>query len=231
MKEHFLFIDTEASGLPKKWDLPYDAPSNWPYAVQVSWVIYTKDGKKIKEENYYISDNYFKISAGALRIHGLTNNFLQQNGMSRRKVLTRLSEDLQQFQPMIVGHFVELDYHVLGAGYYREGLKNPIPQLPVFCIMLASQHLQQNPFSKFLRLGDLYSLLFKKPLLSQHNAMADAAATADCFFELVKRKEITSFAQPPIVFKQQAKTKKTFTWAIAFLLLFISIILIVLYYG
>ena len=192
MEEYLLFIDTEASGLPKKWHLPYETPNNWPFAVQVSWLIYTKEGEKVKEENHYISNNDFEISPGALRIHGLTPNFLQQNGIPQKEVLAKLSADLEHYRPMVVGHFTELDYHITGAAFFREGLPNPMEHLPAFCIMIASQHLQRNPNSKFLRLGDLYQLLFSKPLLGQHNAMADATATADCFFELVKRKDITS---------------------------------------
>lgn len=231
MKDYLLFIDTEASGLPKKWYLPYTAPGNWPYAVQVSWLIYSKDGKKIKEENHYISNNDFEISASALHIHGLTKDFLQQNGMPRRQLLAILSKDLQEYQPMIVGHFLELDYHIIGADYFREGMVNPMESLPAFCIMIASQHLQQNPHNKYLRLGSLYELLFKQPLLCQHNAMADAAATADCFFELVKRNEIKSFTQPPIVFQKKEKVNNIIGWIIAFLLILLSALLIAFYYG
>jgi DNA polymerase-3 subunit epsilon len=36
-----------------------------------------------------------------------------------------------------------------------------------------------------LRLGELYSTLFNKPLHKQHNAMVDAQATAECFFAML----------------------------------------------
>jgi DNA polymerase-3 subunit epsilon len=231
LKDYLLFIDTEASGLPKKWYLPYTAPGNWPHAVQVSWLIYNKNGEKIKEENHYISNNDFDISPTALSIHGLTKNFLQQNGKPRNQLLDILSKDLQKYQPMIVGHFTELDYHILGAEYYRAGMDNPMKKLSTFCIMIASQHLQQNPHSKFLRLGDLYELLFKQPLLCQHNAMADAAATADCFFELVKKNEVKSFTQPAIVLQQKDKLTNAIGWIIAFLLILFCALLIANYYG
>lgn len=231
MTDYLLFIDTEASGLPKKWHLPYASPGNWPDAVQVSWLIFKKDGEKIKEENLYISNDDFDISASALRIHGLTKAFLQEKGMLRKQVLSMLSSDLKKYHPMVVGHFIELDYHILSAGYSKEGMGNPMENLPVFCIMKASKHLQQNPHSKYLRLGDLYELLFKKPLLHQHNALVDAAATADCFFELVKRNEIKSYSQPAIVFPQAEKISHRFAWVIAILIILLSVLLIAFYYG
>lgn len=231
MNDYLLFIDTEASGLPKKWYLPYDVPGNWPYAVQVSWLIYNREGQKIKAQNHYVSNNDFDISPTALTIHGLTKDFLQQNGIDRRQLLALLSEDIEQYQPLVVGHFMELDYRVIGADYFREGMDNPLEKLSTFCIMKASQHLQQNPQSKFLRLGNLYELLFNQPLLCQHNAMADATATADCYFELVKRNEIKTFAQPPIVFQQKEKITTAIGWIIVFLLILLSVFLIACYYG
>ena len=231
LKDYLLFIDTEATGLPKKWNLPYNSPGNWPDAVQVSWVVYTKEGQKIKEENHYISNNDTAISPEASTIHGLTKSFLQQHGVPRKQVLAVLSKDIQYYQPMVVGHFTELDYHIIGMGYFKEGIDNPMEKLSVFCIMKASQHLQQNPNSKFLRLGQLYELLFKKLLLSQHNAMTDAAATAECFFELVKKNEIRSFTQPSIVFKQNEKLNGSTGWIVTFLLILFSAFLIACYYG
>lgn len=231
MKDYLLFIDTEASGLPKNWCLPYTAPCNWPYAAQISWLIYAKDGKKIKEQNYYVNNNDFEICATALRIHGLTKKFLLQNGIPRHQILNLLAKDLQQYQPMIVGHFIELDYHVIGAECCRAGMDHILLNLPAFCTMIASTHLQQNLSCKYLRLGVLYELLFKQPLLHQHNALVDATATADCFFELVKRNEIKSFVQPPIEFQKKEKISGMFGWVIALLLVLLSALLIIFYYG
>ena len=231
LKDYLLFIDTETTGLPKKWNRHYSVPNNWPYAVQVSWLIYSKDGKKIKEENHFINNDDFEITPAALNIHGFTKIFLQQNGKPRCDVLGKLSLDVQQYQPMVVGHFTALDYHIIGADFYREKLENPLEKLSTFCIMIASQHLQQNPNYKFLRLGNLYELLFKQPLLGQHNALTDATATADCFFELAKRNEIRSFSQPPIVFQQKEKKINSIGWVLVFLIILCSAFLIACFYG
>ena len=231
MKDYLLFIDTEATGLPKKWYLPYNVPGNWPSAVQVSWLLYNKAGEKIKVQNFYISNPDLAVSAGALRIHGLDKTFLQKHGIPRKEVLAILSVDLLQYQPMVVGHFTELDYHIIGADYYREKIANPLENLPAFCIMTASKHLQQNPQSKFLRLGELYELLFKQPLLHQHNAMTDATATADCFFELLKRNEIKSFSQPLIVFQKRQCIVGLSGWVSVILFILLTALLIACYYG
>jgi DNA polymerase III subunit epsilon len=190
VRDYFLFIDTEASALPKKWDEPYSKKGNWPHSVQLSWIIYTKDGKEIKQENHYISDNDFEISNSAKTVHGITREFINGNGISRKEVLALLTTDINKYDPLIIGHFIELDFHLIGADCYRAGIRNPLLDYPTFCTMLATTHLVQNPSKKFLKLCDLYSLLFNASMANHHNALEDARATAKCFFELLKRGEI-----------------------------------------
>lgn len=189
-----MFIDTETSGLPKDWTQPYSNDANWPHAVQVSWIIYTVDGTEIKREDHYIRDNDFEISAEAFKVHGITRQFLNEHGERREYVLNLLCADLEHYEPMVVGHYIELDQHVTGADLYRINKPNPIDNLPQYCTMLGSKQYARNPQADHLRLGQLYSLLFKKPLNGQHNAMTDALATAECFFEMMRNGNITDAA-------------------------------------
>ncbi len=190
MTDNLLFIDTEASGLPKKWKAPYSKVNNWPFSVQVSWLIYHPDGQFIKQENHYINNNDFKITPAALNIHGITPEFLKEHGKPRHEVMQLLAQDIEFYKPLLVGHFMELDLHVISADFFRSGVENPAVNLNSFCTMIATKRMGSNPQHKYLRLGDLYQLLFDKPLLHQHNALNDAAATAECFFELIKKGEI-----------------------------------------
>lgn len=204
MKDYLLFIDTEASGLPKNWNLPYDVAGNWPDCVQISWLIYTKDGQQIKTEDHYIKDNDFKIDESSTKIHGITRAFLNANGHNRNDVLKQLANDLTQYNPLVVGHFMLFDFHILGAGFFRAGIEYPLKRESTFCTMLGSKHLIKNPSVKFLRLGQLYETLFDKKLENQHNAMIDARATASCFFEMLKRGEINE----DIILQQQKQIAK-----------------------
>lgn len=216
-----LFIDTETSGLPKNWEKPYSARDNWPHALQISWLVYTQNGELVKQEDYYISDNDFKISPAAQKIHGLTQEFLVANGLPRQQVMAFLTADLMQYQPMVIGHFLELDYHITGVEYYRTGLQNPVPSLPAFCTMQATTHMVRNPQFKYLRLGQLYEELFHTTLENQHNALTDARATADCFFELLKKGEITDekiSSQSNLLLKATATARQA-TWGMAVIIL------------
>ncbi|GAA4333180.1 hypothetical protein GCM10023149_39780 [Mucilaginibacter gynuensis] len=192
MSDYFLFIDTEASGLPKNWSVPYTAVDNWPHAVQVSWIIYNHDREEIKRQDHYIRNTDFEISESALRVHGITDEYLAQHGKSRSEVMNLLVNDMLRFRPMVIGHFIKLDYYVISADLHRAGIDNPLHTLPVFCTMLASKYLARNPMPRQLRLDELYRVLFYKELEGQHNALVDTEATAECYFELLNRGEITS---------------------------------------
>jgi DNA polymerase-3 subunit epsilon len=190
--KYLLFIDTEASGLPLNWSLPYSYEGNWPQPVQVSWVIYDENRKEIKKENHYIRNDNFNITEAAFAVHHLTTDFLLQHGEKDDEVLKILTKDLETYQPLVVGHFIKLDYYILGAAFFRAGLENPLEHLPVFCTMLASGNLTNNHTGRQLHLGELYTFLFYNELNNQHNALIDAEATAACFFEMQSRGELTS---------------------------------------
>ncbi len=229
MTDNLLFIDTEASGLPKKWNAPYSKVNNWPFSVQISWLVYDCKGKFIKQENHYINNNDFKISPAAQSIHGITHDFLTKHGQPRHQVMELLALDLEKYKPLLIGHFMELDLHVISADFFRSGVENPALNLGTFCTMLATKFLIINPQNKYLRLGDLYQLLFNKPLLHQHNALVDATATAECFFELTERGEIND----DFILKQQ--TQKSYEhpfnrfigWLVVILILLLLLILII----
>lgn len=191
MKKHLLFIDTETTGIPKRWDLPYSETENWPSAVQVSWIIYDENGIEIKRENCYIDVDDLKISAKSFKIHGITKEFLSKNGQTRSFVLEKLSADIQKYQPLIIGHFTEFDIHTLSCDFYRANLENRFQQSHFYCTMLKSKDYNLNPSVIYLRLNQLFEFLFKEKMERSHDAMIDAEMTAKCFFEIRSRGEIS----------------------------------------
>ncbi|WP_347158873.1 3'-5' exonuclease [Pontibacter chitinilyticus] len=194
MKDYVLFIDTETTGIPQDFNSPYANDAAWPHSVQVAWVVYTKYGQQVKAENHYVRNDGFEISEGAEKIHGITSAFLEVHGEDRKFVFELLAADLNKYRPLVVGHFMELDYHMAGVGFYRSGLDNPMASLPTFCTMQASASYLIYTHRRSLRLGELYERLFGKPLEHHHNALADALATAKCFFQLHRRGDISDAA-------------------------------------
>ncbi|GGG49200.1 3'-5' exonuclease [Hymenobacter glacieicola] len=187
MTDYLLFLDTETTGLPTRWDRPHTQENAWPSVAQVGWVVYTAQGEFVKADQAYLQIPAGSMPAAAIAIHGLTPEFLQAQGQPPEPVLRRLLQDLTTYQPRVVGHFLQLDFHVLGAAFARVGLPNPLPSLPQFCTMAATWPPLPGGPARRLRLPELHELLFAEPLLHHHDAYVDAEATARCFFELRRR--------------------------------------------
>lgn len=204
MNDYYLFIDTETSGLPKRWNKPYAREGNWPFIVQVSWIICTTTGIEILQKDHLINEDDFTVSQASFKIHGFSDEYRKLNGKPRKVVMEDLAADLRKYQPMIIGHFTELDLHMIGADFFRSDVNNPAVDLPAFCTMKATAKLVKNPSASFLRLGQLYEILFKENLKNPHNALYDSIATARCFFELREKGIIND----SIILAQQASLDK-----------------------
>ena len=191
VKDYLLFVDTETSGIPRDWNKPYATRGNWPHIAQLAWVVYTRAGKEVKAENHYIQPSDYDLDPASGSVHGLTLEFLQKHGESRHAVMQALHRDLTHYQPQVVAHFMQLDYHMVGVGFHRAGLTNPLLGLPTFCTMRATGPLLRHSTQGFLRLGELHQRLFKEPQPREHDALADAYAAARCFFEMQRQGIVT----------------------------------------
>jgi DNA polymerase-3 subunit epsilon len=138
-------------------------------------------------------------------VHGLTLDFLREHGESRHTVMQGLQRDLLQYKPLVVAHFMQLDFHMVGVGFHRAGLTNPMLGLPTFCTMRATGPLLRHPTQGFLRLGELYQRLFHETLEHAHDALVDCRAAARCFFEMQRQGIITDETMakqgPPVGFQ------------------------------
>lgn len=232
MKDYLLFVDTETSGMPRDWNQPYASRGDWPHIAQLAWVVYTPGGVEIKAENHYIRPSDYDLSPESGAIHGLTPEFLQARGESRHAVMQRLHRDLTHYQPLVVAHFMQLDFHMMGVGFHRSGLTNPLLGLPLFCTMRATGPLLRHSSQGFLRLGELYQRLFKEAQLHEHDALADAYAGARCFFEMRRQGVITDETMrqqgPPVGLQQPMSPARRLQIGVAPWLLVSAVVLVLL---
>lgn len=187
---YILFIDTETSGKPSDWEAPPSDGSKWPYIVQIAWRICQPNGKLVTEKEFYIEAADYTIRKKAQRIHGISEEMANQLGVARKAALKALYKDLKQYKPLIVGHFVTLDLHMVQAGFSRAGIRNIIRDYDAFCTMRATSDYMHFNHRHYPQLGELYQMLFKRRMKGEHNASGDARAVEECFFELVRRGEV-----------------------------------------
>jgi len=191
LQNYFLFIDTETSGLPKNWKAPYHQEKNWPYIIQIAWIVYDQNLNEIERQNHFIKNSDFEIEKSSQKIHHITADDLQLYGKSRETAMMAFYQDVKKYRPIVIGHFMEFDYHMINVEFQRIGMTDVLAKLPLFCTMKASKPYVKNPDVELLKLNDFYFELFNEKPKHFHNALSDALNTAKIFFHLLKNGEIT----------------------------------------
>jgi len=192
----YLIFDTETTGLPKRWDAPITDTDNWPRAIQIAWQLHDAMGNCIEHQDYLIQPDGFNIPYDAEKIHGISTELAQEQGVPLNEVLEKFNAVLAK-STFVVGQNVGFDVNIMGAEFVREAVANPLQDLPV--LDTCTEHtatLCQIPGGrggkyKLPTLTELHEFLFNKPFAEAHNATADVEATTRCFLELVRRREYT----------------------------------------
>jgi DNA polymerase III subunit epsilon len=182
----YLFFDTETTGLPRNWKAPVTDLSNWPRLVQLAFLYYDGNGKKISGGDFIIKPEGFTIPADASRIHGISTEIALNDGHRLTKVL----EDFQSLiteAEVLVAHNMSFDEKIVGAEFLRVGMKNSIPGKRKICTMQSTTNFCaiNGPYGyKWPKLSELHYKLFRTGFDEAHNAAVDINATAKCFWEL-----------------------------------------------
>ncbi|MCK0115005.1 DNA polymerase III subunit alpha [Gelidibacter sp. F63206] len=192
----YLIFDTETTGLPKRWDAPISDTDNWPRCIQIAWQLHDGMGNCIEHQDYLVQPDGFNIPYDAEKIHGISTDLAQQQGVPLAEVLAKFNAALAKTK-FVVGQNVGFDLNIMGAEFHREGVANTLQELPV--LDTCTEHtanLCQLPGGRYGRfklptLTELHEFLFNTPFAEAHNATADVEATTRCFLELIRREEYT----------------------------------------
>jgi DNA polymerase-3 subunit alpha len=190
----FLIIDTETTGLPEKYDAPVSDVDNWPRLVQLAWQLYDSKGELIGSEDYIVKPEGFTIPYNAQKVHGISTERALEKGKDLNFVLGEFAGAVER-SSFIIGHNIDFDKSIIGAEYVRTKIPNQLFEKTSICTKEESTGYCAIPDIrgdkyKWPTLAELYRKLFNADLQEAHNASADVAATARCFFELLRNSVI-----------------------------------------
>ncbi len=192
----YLIFDTETTGLPKRWDAPITDTDNWPRCIQIAWQLHDAMGNCIDHQDYLVQPEGFNIPYDAEKIHGISTELAQEQGVPLAEVLEKFNDALSKTK-FVVGQNVKFDLNIMGAEFVKGDVANPLQELPV--LDTCTEHtasLCQIPGGRYGKfklptLTELHEFLFNKPFAEAHNATADVEATTRCFLELIRLGEYT----------------------------------------
>ena len=192
----YLIFDTETTGLPKRWDPPISDLDNWPRCIQIAWQLHDDLGNCIEHQDYLVQPEGFNIPYDAEKIHGISTELAQEQGVPLVDVLEKFNAALNKTK-FVVGQNVGFDLNIMGAEFIRADIANKLQELPVLdtCTEHTAElcQLPGGRYGKFKlpTLTELHEFLFNVPFAEAHNATADVEATTRCFFELIRLEEFT----------------------------------------
>jgi DNA polymerase III epsilon subunit-like protein len=189
----YLIFDTETTGLPINWKAPVTDLNNWPRIVQIAWLQYDFLQQEVSSHNYIIKPQGFTIPDDAVKIHGISDEIANTEGVELRTVMKKFSKAIELSRYMIA-HNISFDENVVGAEFLREDIKHRLFEKNRICTKELSTDFCKIPGNygnyKWPSLAELYYILFNEDFEDTHNAVADVAACARCFFALISKRVI-----------------------------------------
>ncbi|HEX5168242.1 MAG TPA: PHP domain-containing protein, partial [Cyclobacteriaceae bacterium] len=200
----YLIFDTETTGVPHNKTAPISDLENWPRLVQIAWQLHDSGGKLLSRQNFLIKPDGFDIPYKAEQIHGISTKRALEDGHELNAVLDSFLLDLSNAQ-LIVGHNIEFDINIIGAELIRQSI-DPDVLLKISKLDTGISSTEFCQMSggiggklKMPRLVELHEKLFGKDFDDAHDAAYDVAATARCFFGLLKQNVVAPFDATPLV--------------------------------
>ena len=181
----YLFFDTETTGIP--------AGDDSVHMVQLAWLLADDNGETRAQADFIIKPEGFTIPDQVAQIHGISQARANTEGRPLDTVMGLFVGALR-FPVRLVGHNIDFDLKILRKEFERLGWEDETRGCETMCTMKTSIDLcaipRKNGGYKFPKLAELHQKLFCEDFADAHNAKADIAATARCFWELRRKGKI-----------------------------------------
>jgi len=194
----YLVFDTETTGLPINKHAPSDDFQNWPYVVQIAWLLFDDEHKLIEYNNFYLKQPV-EIPADATNIHGITTAMMLKQGLEPSNVYANFKKAIDNTE-YLIAHNIDFDIPVVHCDFLRNGMQWDFPNNRMLCTMKTGTSFckippRRNGEYKWPKLTELYQKCFfpghsinifpdATSTSNLHSANIDAAMTAQCFFKL-----------------------------------------------
>lgn len=184
----YIVFDTETTGLPKRYNAPLTDFNNWPRMVQIAWKVYDKDGSCTDTQNLIIRPDGWTVPPEAAKIHRITTERAQEEGIDLEVALNAFAEAISQSK-YLIAHNISFDEKIVGCEYMRMGMANAVQKIKHVDTKTTTVDFCKIPKKrgggyKWPTLTELHLKLFNQDFQDAHDALVDVEALARCFFKL-----------------------------------------------
>lgn len=197
-----LVFDTETTGLPSSRNASILETDKWPHIVQLSWILYDDNTKKLLNYQDHIIKCVIDIPQESTRIHGITNEVSQESEVTIQHALGLFNNDLKTAE-VVVAHNISFDKRMCMVEAIRVKSKQYFTtngvRKPEYCTMkstkdfcnIEKESMNGDTYIKYPTLSELHNKLFGFEPKGTHNAMVDVLICLRCYLYYVKKQDIS----------------------------------------
>jgi DNA polymerase III epsilon subunit-like protein len=192
-----LVFDVETTGLPIGRNPSIFDHDKWPYIVQLSYILFDPENNKILKVADRIINipNDVEIDPESIRLHGITRDIMNANGISIKEALKEFNIYFNQSE-IVCGHNISFDKRMI----FVESNRNRIQQYFTYngekkleyCTMkngidlckIERTKVNGDKYFKFPTLSELHNNLFNQIPKGVHNSLADVIICLRCYHKM-----------------------------------------------
>ena len=186
-----LIFDTETTGLPIDYKGSIYDSDNWPYIVQLSYILFDCTQNKIIKN----VDDIIKVQnipASSTEIHQITQEISDTKGISIKEALNRFNKVAKQ-ATRLIAHNIQFDKKLIIVESIRNKIASVFVNKPsLYCTMKTTVELCKiekewadgTKYFKYPTLSELHHHLFSIFPKGTHNAQNDILICLRCYYYL-----------------------------------------------
>lgn len=183
-----IVFDTETNNLLPKCILSHLTVNQFPHIVQLSYIIYDLQLKKVIKTKDFIVKCPIHIMNS--QIHGITDEISQEKGINIGFVMGEFVEDMMEVDQIICHNYL-FDAKIVESELFRLEKYKEIKWLydkPFYCTMIETIDfckLEGKFYGsyKYPRLQELHIKLFNCKFQNAHNSLCDSQSTLRCYLK------------------------------------------------
>ena len=189
-----LVFDTETTGLPIGRNPCITETEKWPHIVQLSYILYDTDTKKmiLCKDHIIKIDPTIEITEESINIHGITRKICDRKGINIIEAINEFNVHLTQ-SDCVVGHNLSFDKRMIMVECIRNTIRQQFTvnriRMPECCTMqfykpkCAIERISKNGYKylKYPSLTETHEYLFNFKPKNTHDSMADVLICLRCY--------------------------------------------------
>lgn len=190
---HYLFFDTETTGLPKDYKDPTHPDT--PHIVELAAILTDETGRELSRLHVLVKPDGYTIPDEVAAIHKIDTATAMQHGVPLWSAIWQFDRMCSDAKAL-VAHNHSFDRLIMKGAHHRLGIPHRFRHLERVCTKEMSTGIcriskANGKGIKWPTLTEAHTFFFGVPFEGAHGAMVDTMACMRVFFEMKKRERET----------------------------------------